>query len=188
MPHGQATESFLKSLVTGLWQGTIEPRDRAALDLLTAFDWLVLGGWDIAAVYGPPSGRLAFFRDTNRVRIADSWGKPVIDCELVPDSAMPSEGALLAFRNRPVALNLVRVTGFNPIDTVNRDPWSLIVALELIAYRLDAALLKPRSMREDDLSRLASCANLETEHFRRLCAWYPQVDRYVAEEQHANRH
>jgi hypothetical protein len=167
----------LAALIEGIWQRRVIRKAAIDVPVLSDDNWLLLGGWNAAACFGPPFGKLTIREDS--IEIADDWGKLLYLCEVVRDSESLEQGTQIDFLGTPISFLLTHRDGFAPKLKLRHDPWALISALELITYHLDSVLLKPRDLREDDLADFATRAGLERGHFRRLCSWHSQIVPYL---------
>lgn len=173
----QAKKSPLASLIDDIWQGRTVRKPPADIPVLTDENWLLLGAWNAAACFGPPSGNLKFSQD--RVEIADDWGKLLYVCKLATVGAISKQDAQIEFLGTSIGVLLTNCGGAVPNHKFHHDPWALICALDLITHHLDSVLLKPRDLREDSLANFAMRAGLDLDHFRRLCSWHSQILPYV---------
>jgi hypothetical protein len=169
----QQKNNPLALLIEGIWQRRVVRKSATDVPALSDENWLLLGGWNAAACFGPPTGKLTIRE--GRIEIADDWGKLLFLCAVARDGDPLEQCAQIDFLGTPISLAVTHFNEVTPKVRLRHDPWALIIALELITYHLDSALLKPRDLREDDLADFAIHAGLERGHFRRLCSWHSQI-------------
>jgi hypothetical protein len=164
-------------------------RHAACADALKQFsppDWLVLGGWVLAAAYGPSGGKLRL-ESPDVVEVADSWGAVMFRTRFSPPRS-PEQPILIDAPLVPAS----SAPGSAPEDVPSLrqsfESASLVWALQLIHDHLDSTLLKVREVRDEEIAQFADSVGLQADVFRRLAAWEPQLSPYLRWYEHADRH
>jgi hypothetical protein len=180
MQETQREEPTLPNALDNLWRNPRTSREIAPSELSTfaVWDWIVLSAWDTAASHGPVGGRLDI-NVTGQLCVLDAWGKPFFSAVVMP--AADSTHTPLLLRLLPTQWVVVLTSSNseavpNPLE---HDARGLFVALQLIRDHVDSALLKSRERRDADIAAFAASANLDSRHFRRLAAWYPQIEPHL---------
>ena len=180
MPHRPA-DSHLSTFVDQLWR---RPADRADLaEYLVArlgrFDRLVLAAWDVAATFGPPSGRLTVL-PPGGMEVADNLGRLFLEAMVVGSHEAPSEHQpLITYRDWDMSVLVAPSSPNIPNRSVFHDPRGLLLAIQLIRDHLDSVLLQPRELRDRSIAQFAASSQLDQDQFRRLASWFPAVEVYA---------
>ncbi len=172
--------THLASLLDELWQ---RPTERAALaEQLVAHlndvEGFILVAWDLAATFGPSSGRLNL-EPPRTIQIMDSWGKLFLAASLTEANETSNQQYLIMYRGKDIGLIIHESSPNIPIARYVHDLKSLLIALQLIRDHLDSALFKPPELRNAQIVRFAASSGLEDDRFRRLASWFPTISVYL---------
>lgn len=157
-----------------------------ALKQFTQADWLVLGGWALAATYGPSGGKLRL-ESPDVAEVADSGGAVMFRTRFSPPRS-PEQPIVIDAPLVPVRPEPGRPPEDVPSLRQSFEPASLVWALHLIHDHLDSTLLKVREVRDEEIAQFAGSVGLQDDVFRRLAAWEPQLSAYLRWDEHADRH
>jgi hypothetical protein len=174
----------LSSLLGELWR---QPQEKTQLVQqmianLDDADWLILVGWDVAATFGPSSGHVSLVRPQN-IQITDMWGKLLLEAMLTDlDKDDNNRLQLIQYTASSKVVTLNESSPNIPnlsAGSLSHDPKNLLIAMQLIRYHLDSALLKPPDLRNAQIGLLAASADLDEDRFRRLASWFYSIEVYM---------
>ncbi len=170
----------LSLLLDELWR---RPKERANLitnlvTSLTDADWLILAGWDTAATFGPPGGRLSLIQP-QLIQITDNWGKLFLVVSLVKADEITNPQYLITYSDGNIHVVIDKSSPNIPTSQFVHDPKSLLNAMQLIRDHLDSALLMPPDLRNAQITRFAVLSSLDDDSFRRLAAWFASIESYL---------
>src|SRR6266496_3506416 len=161
LPTMMLKKTNLSLLLDELWR---RPKERANLitnlvTSLTDADWLILAGWDTAATFGPPGGRLSLIQP-QLIQITDPQ-------------------YLITYSDGNIHVVIDKSSPNIPTSQFVHDPKSLLNAMQLIRDHLDSALLMPPDLRNAQITRFAVLSSLDDDSFRRLAAWFASIESYL---------
>jgi len=137
-----------------------------------------MAGWDTAATFGPPEGRLQLWAPSS-ISIADTLGRPVIRALLVSESLPSEQAPLIQYAGTSFRVNRAPDAPYMIHQQFTHNPADLLSAMQYLRDHLDSLLSLPPNLRASDFQRVAAGHQLEPDHLRRLALWLPALSRYL---------